>query len=132
MDKSFNRFARNFFLYISFLSTLLAIGEILVALTWVRHSSCKSSATLFYQGVQYFRVSRHWYGCQCLGFLTCTQMLMHAIAHGGCTDTVRASALEVDSGRKLPCHTGDSNSCQYCAWLFCRMLYQLSYLAALS
>ena len=30
-------------------------------------------------------------------------MLMHAIAHGGCTDTVRQSALEVDSGRKIPC-----------------------------
>ena len=28
------------------------------------------------------------YGCQCLGFLTRAQMLMHAIAHGGCTDTV--------------------------------------------
>ena len=25
-------------------------------------------------------------------------MLMHVIAHGGCTDTVRESALEVDSG----------------------------------
>ena len=34
-------------------------------------------------------------------FLTCTQMLMHAIAHGGCTDTVRQSALEFDSGRKI-------------------------------
>ena len=29
-------------------------------------------------------------------FLTCAQMLMHAIAHGGCTDTVRESAQEVD------------------------------------
>ena len=27
---------------------------------------------------------------------------MHAIAHGGCTDTVREAALEVDSGRKNP------------------------------
>ena len=27
-------------------------------------------------------------------------MSMHAIAHGGCTDTVRESALEVDSGKK--------------------------------
>ena len=23
------------------------------------------------------------YGCQCLGFLTCAQMLMYSIAHGG-------------------------------------------------
>ena len=56
-------------------------------------------------------------------------MLMHAIAHGRCTDTVRLrqSTLEVDSGRKIPCRTGDSNPRQYCAWLFSRTLYQLSY-----
>ena len=58
------------------------------------HSSRKSSATKFYQCVQYFRV----YGCQCLGFLTWAQMLMHAIAHGGCMGTVTESALKVDSG----------------------------------
>ena len=29
-------------------------------------------------------------------------MLMHAIAHRGCTDTVRESALEFDSRRKTP------------------------------
>ena len=39
----------------------------------------------FYQCVQYFRVSKQWYGCQCLGFLTRAQMLMHVIAHGDCT-----------------------------------------------
>ena len=37
-------------------------------------------------------------------------MVMPAIAYGGCTDTVRESALEVDSGRKTPCRTEDSNS----------------------
>ena len=37
---------------------------------WVRHSSRKSSATWC---VRYFRVSKEWYDCQCLGFLTCTQ-----------------------------------------------------------
>ena len=26
-----------------------------------------------------FRVSKQWYGCQCLKFVMCTQMLMHAI-----------------------------------------------------
>ena len=31
-----------------------------------------------------------------LGLLTCAQLLMHAIAHGGCTDTVRESALKAD------------------------------------
>ena len=46
-------------------------------------------------------------------------MLMHAIAHGGCTDTVRReSALEADwRRRKKPCCTGVSNPRQYRAWL---------------
>ena len=51
--------------------------------------------------VQYFRVPRQWYGCRCLRLLTCTLMLMYTIAHRGCTDTVRESALEVD-GEKNP------------------------------
>ena len=34
---------------------------------------------------------------------------MHAIAHGGVRTRVRASALKVDSGRKIPCRTGESN-----------------------
>ena len=33
-------------------------------------------------------------------------MLMQAIAHKGCTDTVRESALNLDSGRKIPRRTG--------------------------
>ena len=44
----------------------------------------------------------------------------------GCTDTVRESALKVDSGRKIPCRIGESN-------LRRRrdgpMLYQLSYIS---
>ena len=55
-------------------------------------------------------------------------MLMHVVAHVECTDTVREFALEVDSGRKILCLTGDSNPCQYCAWFTSRMLYPLSYL----
>ena len=38
-----------------------------------------------------------------------TQMLMHAIAHGGCADIERESALKVDPGKKTPCHTEESN-----------------------
>ena len=34
--------------------------------------------------------------------LTCTQMLMHAIAQGSCENTVRESALKFDSGGKTP------------------------------
>ena len=42
----------------------------------------------------------------------------------GCTDTVRESALKVDSGRKIPCRTGESNLRQRRVG---PMLYQLSY-----
>ena len=63
-------------------------AEIRVVLR-VRDNRHTTSATNFYQCVQHFRVSKQRYGCQCLGFLTCTQMLMPAIAHGGCTDNVR-------------------------------------------
>ena len=51
------------------------------------------------------------YGCQCLGFLTGAQLLMHVIAHGDCTNTVRESALKADIGRekkKIPCRTEES------------------------
>ena len=41
----------------------------------------------------------------------------------GCTDTVKEPALEADSGRKIPCRTGDSNPRRYCT----RTLYPLSY-----
>ena len=61
------------------------------------------------------------------GSLTCTQMKIHAIAHGGCTVTVRESALKVDSGRKIPCRTGESNVRRRHAG---PMLYQLSYIPA--
>ena len=87
-----------------------------VALPWLWHTSPKSSATHCYQCVQCFPVSRQWYGCQCLGFLTWTRMLMRAIAHGGCTDTVRVCTESWLSGRKNPCRTGNSNPRQYYAW----------------
>ena len=41
--------------------------------------------------------------------LTCAQLLMHAIAHGGVRKHVKESALKVNSGRKIPCRTGESN-----------------------
>ena len=93
-------------------------------LTRVWHSSRKSSATHSYLCVKYFRVSKQWYSCQCLGFLTLSQMLMHAITDEGSTDTViRESALEAGCGPKIPSRTGDSNLRQYCAWFFSRTLY---------
>ena len=43
----------------------------------------------------------------------------------GCTETVRESALKVDSGRKIPCRTRESNLRRRRA---SPMLYQLSYI----
>ena len=48
-------------------------------------------------GYKNFRASKQCYDFQCLGLLACTQMLMRATAHRACTDTIRESALEVDS-----------------------------------
>ena len=87
-------------------------------LAWVRHSSHKISAAHSCQCVRYFHVSKQCYGCQCLGFLTRAQMSMHLIKRWGCPDTARESALKVDSGRKVPCHTRDSNPRQYRTLVF--------------
>ena len=46
----------------------------------------------------------------------------------GCTHTVKESALKVDSGRKIPYRTGESNLRQRRAG---PTLYQLSYIPAL-
>ena len=58
------------------------------------------------------------------GCLTCAQMWMHAVAHGG-VRTPKESALKADSGRKIPCRTGKSNLLQ--RWDG-PTLYQLSYI----
>ena len=50
---------------------------------------------------------------------------MHAIAHEGCTDSVRESALKVVSGTKITYCTGESNLPQ---WRASPTLYQLSYI----
>ena len=71
--------------------TLLFLVGNLSHFIWVRHSSQKSSATHSYNCVQYFHVSK-----------LVSQTVMHAIAHGGCMDTVRESALEADPGEKNP------------------------------
>ena len=43
----------------------------------------------------------------------------------GCTGTIRESVLKVDSGRKITCHTIESNLHQQSASL---MLHQLAYI----
>ena len=60
-------------------------------LTWAKCRNRKSSATHFYQCVQYFPLSKQWYMAAGVWvvILTCTQLLMHVIVHGGCINTVR-------------------------------------------
>ena len=58
------------------------------------------------------------------GSLSRVQMLMDAIALGS-VRTPEESALKVDSGRKIPCRTGESNLRQRRAG---PTLYQLSYI----
>ena len=55
-------------------------------LTWVRLQQYYP----FLLVCVYFHVPKqYWYCCQCLGFLTCAQMLMRVTAQGGCLNTVR-------------------------------------------
>ena len=62
------------------------------------------------------------------GSLTCTQMLMHTTAHWGVRTNVRESALKVDRGKHIPCHTGVPNLGQRRAG---PTLCQLSYIPTL-
>ena len=79
-------------------------------LTWVSLQPQEQSYQFLTVRAVFLCVSKQRYGCQRLGFSTCAQMLMLAIAHEGCADTVRESALKVDSGgKKIPCRTGESN-----------------------
>ena len=75
---------------------------------------------------RYFRVSIiHRTLTRTTSSLTCTQMLMHAIAHGDVTH-VTESAPKVDPGRKIPCRTGESDLRQ---WRDSLMLYPLSFIS---
>ena len=62
-------------------------------------------------------VSKQWFGCQCLGVLMSTQIIIHAISHRACMDAVRESALKVD-WEKNPLPHRDSNQHQYCTSAF--------------
>ena len=53
---------------------------------------------------------------------------MHVVAQRGCTNTVRESALKVDSGIKMTSRTGETNQPQRDA---CPTLYQLGYIPIL-
>ena len=61
-------------------------------------------------------------------FNVCTDVIISDCTRE-CRDTVRESALKVDSGREIPCHTGDSNLRQQRA---SPTLYQLNYIPILN
>ena len=84
------------------------LWEIRVVLR-VRHNSRTNSATHFYQSVQYFRAFRQRYGCQCSGFLTCVQILMHVTAHRGCTHSIKSLHWKVTLEEKNPLHISLGN-----------------------
>ena len=92
------------------------------AATGPRYPSCNACWVFF--SVSLIHRTPTW----TIGSLTCAKTLMHAIAHGGCTDTVRESALKADSGRKIPCLTRELHLRRLRAG---PMLYQLSYIPIL-
>ena len=84
-----------FFSLCVFFNTSLSVAGNPGRLTWVKDSKPYSFLSVC---AVFLCVSPNTdmtiFGCQCSGCLTCAQMLMHAIATGGCTE----SALKVDSG----------------------------------
>ena len=88
-------------------------------------NSCKiSTYTHSYHCVQYFRVSKQWYSCQCRGSFN-----VHIDADVcDCAWGLYKhwTALKVDYGRKsLATHTSESNTHWYCNKHFGWTLYQL-------
>ena len=96
----YSLFFFSFFYYILFYNSIVPIGfppwEIWVAFpgdSQLRQSRATQPTML----AGCLRVSIiHRTLTRTTGYLTCAQMLTHAIAHEGCTDTVRESALKVD------------------------------------
>ena len=124
-----------------FFSTPLLLAGNSGRLTLERHNSRKSSATQLVTVCAVFTcVQTKVYGCLCLGFLTYAHVLMHAIARGSCTHTVRESALKVDSGRekenkkkrKIHAAPGTRTRVNIASGFFSRTLYQLSYPRSIS
>ena len=115
--------AHSVFFFSTLFSTSLSFAGNSGHLTQVRHSGCKSSTTHSFQCVEYFPVSRQWYGCQhypllsVCGVFSCVQTMVWLPVFGffnrgsdvdacNCTQGLYGllkSALEVDSGRKISC-----------------------------
>ena len=62
---------------------LCLLQNIWVALPGYGTAAARAALPIPISVCSIFCVFKQWYGCQCVGFLTCAQMLMHVIAHGG-------------------------------------------------
>ena len=113
-----------FFVFVLILHTLYSLARNLDHLTWVRQVQQPREQRypfILVCACIFVSVSRQWYmAASVLGFLTYAQMLMRAIAHEGCTDTVRGCALKVNSWRKVACCTGKP----FFFFYNCRLLYR--------
>ena len=115
-----------FFSFFTFFVLHCPVWEIWVALPGYSTAAARAVLPIPTSVCSIFCVSKQQYGCQCLGFLVCTQMLMHAMAHGLCGHLKRVCAGSWLKEKSLAA-IGDSNLHQYCAWLFSQTLYQLSH-----
>ena len=97
--------------------------------TWVQKNRHKSPPVLQVCAVflLYLCVQTAWLPCTVFGIFNMRPNGMHATAHRHYTNTVRESALRVDSESKIPCHTREWNRHQYCSQLFGLMLHHLSH-----
>ena len=95
------------YFFLSIYSTSLSHAGHSGRLSWVRLQLLQEQRYPLLPVHAVFLCVRQWHGCQRLGYLTCAQMLMHAIAGRGCTKTMRESAVKADPGRKICCCTGE-------------------------
>ena len=115
------------FYYLLFTTSFISCGKFGSPYLGMATASARAAPPVRNSAYAIFLCPNKRFGCQCLGSFTCAKMLMHATAHESCTDTVRESALKVDSGRKIPCRTEELNLPQRRAG---STLYQLSYIPA--
>ena len=105
-----------------FLILHLSFAENSGRLTWVRLLEPQEQRYLFPTASAVFswvQAQAMVYGCQCLRSLTCAQMSVHTIAHGGCNGHRKRVCTETDCGRKIPCRTGELNRWQWRAGRRC-------------
>ena len=89
----------NFFIYLALHLSLAGIWD---RLTWVRLQQSQEQRYPFQTVRAVFSCIQTKVWLQALRIFDVRKMLMRVTAHEGCTDTVRESALKVDSWRKIP------------------------------